>query len=89
MTIDAGEAAIYDRDLSSEAVRLYYILASGKTLTEAAAILGKAPRSLARYERQLRKARYLSLHHVYDGDGKVRREYEFLRRTDGPESMAS
>lgn len=92
MTIDASEAAIvYDRALSGEAVRLYYILAAGKSLDEAAQLLGKTPRSLARYERQLRQARYLKLLHVYDeADGKKpRRRYEFLKRVDTPEKMAS
>lgn len=88
MTVDATALAL-DRELSSEAVRLYYILSDGKTLDEAAAIMGKHKRSLARYERQLRKAKYLSLHHVYE-DGAVRREYVFLNRTnDGTRSLAS
>jgi hypothetical protein len=90
VTIDAVGDAIYDRALSSEAVRLYYLLADGKSLDEAAAIMGKSTRSLARYERQLRKAKYLSLHHVYeDGKGR-RREYEFLKRADDrAQSLAS
>jgi hypothetical protein len=87
--IDASDAAIvYDRAVSGEAVRLYYILAAGKSLDEAATLLGKSTKALARYERQLRQARYLKLVHVYDNaDGKKpRRQYEFLKR---PDTMAS
>jgi hypothetical protein len=85
------EAAIWlDPQLSSESIRLYHILADGKSLAEAARIMDKAPRSLARYERQLRKAKYLALHHVLDEHGKVQREYRFPKRTsEREESIAS
>ena len=88
MTIDATALAL-DRELSSEAVRLYYILADGKSLDDAAVIMGKHKRSLARYERQLRKAKYVELHHVHGSDGAVRREYVFLKRADRAQNLAS
>lgn len=89
MLVDPSESGILtDRAVSGEAVRLYYLLASGKTLGEAAAILGRNEKVLARYERQLRRAKYLEMHLVY-GDGSTpQRVYHFLKR-GAPAQIAS
>jgi hypothetical protein len=72
-----SEQIAFDKRLSSEAVRLYQILVTGKSLDEAADVMGLTRRSLLRHERILRRTNYMRLSTEYDADGKRRRVYIF------------
>ena len=76
----------YDASIHPVAFKLYHLLADGKTLDEAAEIIHMQPKTLARYERQLRRAGYTRLIHEYGLDGQVTRRYVF---TMGPNEEAS
>ena len=56
ISAEAIRAILHDPAIHPVAAKLYVLLSEGKTLDEVAVSMKKAPKSLARYERQLRKA---------------------------------
>lgn len=85
----AIKSVVYDDSIHPVALKLYHLLVDGKTLDEAAEIMDKAPKSLARYERQLRRAGYLRMVHEYGKDGKFKRRYEFTVEPTEESRLAS
>ena len=89
ISADAIRAILHDPAIHPVAAKLYVLLSEGKSLDEVAATMNKAPKSLGRYERQLRKAGYLTLVHELTGDGKKSRRYIFNQGATGDGRLAS
>ena len=71
--LDPVKRIFYDERVNPTAVRLYVLLRDGVTLSDAAGMLGKAPRWLATYERQLVRLGYLSIVDERTARGRTRR----------------
>jgi hypothetical protein len=89
ISADAIRAILHDPAIHPVAAKLYVLLSEGKSLDEVALTMKKAPKSLGRYERQLRQAGYLTLVHELTGDGKKRRRYVFNQEAAGDGRLAS